>query len=35
MFHDITVAYRRGGPEFAAGEVHDFGLLWVEGDAVW
>src|SRR6478735_2335783 len=34
MFLDIAVTYRWSGPEFAAREVHDFGLLRVEGDAV-
>jgi hypothetical protein len=34
MFLDIAMTYCRGGPEFAAREVHDFGLLRVERNAV-
>src|SRR6478609_11584872 len=34
MFLDISVMYRWSGPEFASREVHDFGLLRVEGDTV-
>jgi hypothetical protein len=33
MFLDVTVTYRRGGPQLTAREVHDIGLR-VEGDAV-
>jgi hypothetical protein len=34
MFLDIDVAYCRDSPEFTAGEVYDFGFLWVERDII-